>query len=1583
MAVGFYTTLFESAISPWTTLGPLAFVMSISLMQEGAADLGRHQSDSNTNNFPCVVLRRVADLEPTAQRETTVRNGRDVRVQLNKNYYSNRQTPRAGSVPAPDPTHTCDVAFERVKRMNIRQGHLVLVRNRDMIPADLIMLASSSDNGNAYIETSSIDGETNLKLRSSPQLPKSVMRTIREEGPHDDNNNNNENDDQPKVFRETLEQATKRITRMTALGYPNGMSALTNPANPEAPQQETMDEAGPPSSGLNLMRKTSSVFGGMASATRRESSARDAPVGGEGKYVAALNSEPPNASVNTYSGVLLMPPVRADGPSIEVPLNAENILLRGAVLRNTEWVIGMTCFTGKDTKLVRNSFETPSKFSQLDQLMNRTVVFILVVMILCISYLASWSVWSSNEFFDELWCVIVVVDELVFFFLTFVGRYVRFNTNVTEPWPYLPELDPPAWTTQTQNWVQIFFLYVTLLNNFVPLSLYVTVEVVTLCLRIFINLDVRMYDPISNTRTVARSTTVTDLGQVQYVFSDKTGTLTQNVMRFKRCSVDGLVFGAPVEKATPGAAQEDEAAGRTAFHPLKQLLVGQISIPPPPRSGGARQASAGLQSLGGTESIDHQGIEVSAASNTLTFNAEMFLRVMSLCHTVVVEKDFDAKRGVIKSESTTSESSGLGSTLRKLLFGEKSSTSSGDEMPQAEEEEEEAPAVDAPAPGAKGKDGAPSGFAFQAESPDEGALVQAASLKFNFQVVGRDSSGIRLACTSPSLLAEQRIQDGIRDGSLTAKQLAAETASPMAATLDVDPPNLRAEPNFETWSVLAVNKFDSTRKRMSVLVRSPPELGSIPMILCKGADSAMLDKSVLKTSTYVMSGEEDDADIVRHGEDAQNEDDQEDWERSGMLGLQSHLGEFAREGLRTLVLAVRILSEDECTGWLQEYTAAATSIKNRDEKLTQAALSIETSLHIVGATAIEDKLQVGVPETIANLGRAGIKLWVLTGDKRETAKEIGYATKVLTEKMRPGLIEVAKAPALDVQTRMSMEFLKLVKFAKLPEYQKAAVGEEHDKTSEKILFRLGKMKRAMGRSLRKFFHGYIKPIFLFCLSEVPKVDPKIVEIDAEAANEEHILRLTERRRGVRERAETIVREFLDSDEGRRQREQRAIARSGGDDFSVGELSLQSDNGPDAFSRAHSANRVMSHRRIQGNTSQAEVRDLSLANVTAHEAALGTGPVVDEEVLSMQSHLPADGEAGKEDFDRMKRTLLERVFAADHAVRHGRLVKHLNREKLEAIAEDRAQPSSRRLEPAVVQDGPRALVIEGAALESLLGDPQLEELLFAVVSTCKSVIACRVSPAQKAQLVQLVRRYVVPEPVTLAIGDGANDVGMIQEAHVGIGISGKEGQQAVNASDFAIAQFRFLEELLLIHGRWSFFRLSTVVMFSFYKNAVMAGCLVAYSAQTLYSGTPLFDEWVIAVLNFVAAAPIGALGLFDRCLDKDYIRAHPEVYTPTRRNELMTFRILSRWVILVFIHVFTLYYLTVFPLSDGGGVSAAFAGLMANNDPNTPGDGEGGDLKSIGLVTFSAMIVLLSLKVSCEDSWSRHVVARNNSTSFTR
>jgi phospholipid-translocating ATPase len=126
----------------------------------------------------------------------------------------------------------------------------------------------------------------------------------------------------------------------------------------------------------------------------------------------------------------------------------------------------------------------------------------------------------------------------------------------------------------------------------------------------------------------------------------------------------------------------------------------------------------------------------------------------------------------------------------------------------------------------------------------------------------------------------------------------------------------------------------------------------------------------------------------------------------------------------------------------------------------------------------------------------------------------------------------------------------------------------------------------------------------------------------------------------------------------------------------------------------------------------------------------------------------------------------------------------------------------------------ALVIDGNSLKFAL-ETECKPLLLELGCRCKSVLCCRVSPLQKALVVRLVKEGL--GAMCLAIGDGANDVSMIQEANIGVGISGKEGMQAVMASDYAISQFRFLSPLLLVHGRWAYVRSSELVLNYFYKN----------------------------------------------------------------------------------------------------------------------------------------------------------------------
>merc|ERR1719348_1444823 len=173
----------------------------------------------------------------------------------------------------------------------------------------------------------------------------------------------------------------------------------------------------------------------------------------------------------------------------------------------------------------------------------------------------------------------------------------------------------------------------------------------------------------------------------------------------------------------------------------------------------------------------------------------------------------------------------------------------------------------------------------------------------------------------------------------------------------------------------------------------------------------------------------------------------------------------------------------------------------------------------------------------------------------------------------------------------------------------------------------------------------------------------------------------------------------------------------------------------------------------------------------------------------------------------------------------------------------------------------ALVINGHSLVHAL-TPDMELAFLGVAEHCTSVICCRVTPLQKALVVELVKKY--KDAVTLAIGDGANDVSMIKAADIGVGISGQEGMQAVLASDYSIAQFRYLERLLLVHGRWSYYRMCKFLRYFFYKNFAFTLCHFWYAFFCGFSAQKSFTVDVITLYNlFYTSLPVLALGFFDQ------------------------------------------------------------------------------------------------------------------------
>jgi phospholipid-transporting ATPase len=178
------------------------------------------------------------------------------------------------------------------------------------------------------------------------------------------------------------------------------------------------------------------------------------------------------------------------------------------------------------------------------------------------------------------------------------------------------------------------------------------------------------------------------------------------------------------------------------------------------------------------------------------------------------------------------------------------------------------------------------------------------------------------------------------------------------------------------------------------------------------------------------------------------------------------------------------------------------------------------------------------------------------------------------------------------------------------------------------------------------------------------------------------------------------------------------------------------------------------------------------------------------------------------------------------------------------------------------------VITGAALRWAL--TRHPGHLLRLARACHSVVCCRVTPLQKAEVVRLVRDG--EGAICLAIGDGANDVAMIQAAHVGVGIFGQEGSQAARSADYAIRMFRHLRRLLSVHGRYALVRNSLLVQYSFYKSAAVFMSVLWFAFYSGFSAWSLYDSWQEVVYNILVTSSLPfIIGLFERDVPESLIQ----------------------------------------------------------------------------------------------------------------
>lgn len=603
-------------------------------------------------------------------------------------------------------------------------------------------------------------------------------------------------------------------------------------------------------------------------------------------------------------------------------------------------------------------------------------------------------------------------------------------------------------------------------------------------------------------------------------------------------------------------------------------------------------------------------------------------------------------------------------------------------------------------------------------------------------------------------------------------------------------------PRDQVYQLLDVLEFSSLRKRMSVIVRFPD--GRL-LLLSKGADSVIFQRVDRNSSGPVTE-------------------------------TSKHLRQFGEVGLRTLVVAYKQLDENEYQSWRVRYAEARAIIgKERELRTEELAEEMEQDLTVVGGTGVEDKLQQGVPEAVDRLARAGINIWVLTGDKVETAINIGYACSLLRKGMDKLIVSLEVPEARSIEERAAREeWLP----DKIFEGQKKFVSQ--------------KLKEALDLVLG----GHENP------------------------------------RGT----STSERKISFSESFR-----SALSRSIG------------RNNASALSRNSS--------RSMSNID--EVLALNLSNPR-----------------DRHSRIPSGGQKGLE--------LLS--FHVD-GTRSGSDVEGLS-QKVTPITKDN-QLSRSQHEPSA-EPSEYALIIDGQSLAYVLAEESLQELFLEVCINCSSVLCCRVSPRQKAQVTTLVRKGLGQHRLCLAIGDGANDVGMIQAANVGVGILGVEGAQAAMAADFAIGQFRFLERLLLVHGRWCYRRIALLILYFFYKVCIMGWISLYSNIFAYFSGNPLYNDWYASFYNTVfTVLPVVIIGIIDQDVTPADAFRYPQLYRSGQRGELFNRRSFFYWLVLSVYQSAVIFF---FPL-------VVFSGLSAFR-PN----GQVAAAQDFGAAMFTGLVIVPNLQV---------------------
>ena len=995
-----------SPLYPETAIIPLIFVISISLIREGIEDFSRRVYDNISNKEKIKVLK--------------------------------------------------DGYFIEVNNETLRSGEIIYIGENKIIPSDMLILDSGLKEGTCYVETSSLDGEKNLKLKIANKKTCGIFNDII------DNNN----------FDKINEI---KISGFIKVGLPN----------------KNLNEIGGKID-INIIKNNEE----------------------KKEYFAITNRE---------------------------------FLLKGSILRNTNWIIGVILYTGMNNKIVLNSKKPPSKISKIEKIMNRFLCIIFIFLSICCL------------------CSTIMYNYLH-------EKHDKFYTNFLK---YTPKL--------AENMIN-FFTYFLLLNTMIPISLVVSIEIVKIFQGLFIKWDIKLYSKIRHTFCKVRTVSIIEeLGNINFIFSDKTGTITKNELNFKYCIIGNIIYQ---YRKVVDNYQKLENEKKEIFSNLKYCE--EIKI------------------LDDYSFLNYTNLRQITINPLKKFRTNEERKKMKLMLKKIEIADNFWKCLALNNECLVNEENGE--------------------------------------------------LKYIGTSPDDLELVKTASI-----------IGYKLINTS----IEKKIL------------------------------KINNEDAIE-YEILNVLGFSSKRKRMSIIVRE----NNIIKIFCKGADCEIIKRL-----------------------------SQEEFKKNSFKLISENLEIFSKLGYRTMMAAYKIIEEVDYKIWIERLRKEELNINNKNHTIEKCYDIIEDGFELLGGTIVEDQLQDKVPETITKLKNAGIKIWVLTGDKMDTVESIGYSCNLLNKK--------------DIIFKLSL------------------VNKDNDE------------KLTRNIEVINFFNDFYE----YLIDKFPEIITK---------NNEYI---------------TLYEVFK--------------------------------------------NKLLPENIID--------------NITE----------ISERINKI--------------IEIAKNTKININFS---------------------------------------------ILIESPILNDLFLSDFLTKKFLDIAYEAHSVICCRVSPYQKSQVITKVKKFW-PDVVSLAIGDGGNDISMLMEANIGIGVFGEEGLSAVRSSDFAIGEFKFLERLLFFHGRININRISKMIIYFFYKNFIFTMSQFFFAFYNLSSGQTIIDDWYITCYNLIfTSIPLCVLALTDFEVkqednNKKFKEILPFLYKKCRKKHgkyILLWKLIGNTILSIFLSLLIFFICSINEINGSIGNEGSLWGL---------------------------------------------------------